>query len=317
MKNARKIIALSVGMILLVAVVVITSFWAFGLIEKIEEARQQNYAIIIRAHALQSDLLDAETGQRGYLLTGNEIFLQPYLEVRDSIISHLNELHQRTLAIDSQEYLRTLDPLIHKKLALMAHSIELRRNQDTATAFADMRNGESRKVMDSIRTEMGSFVKLESVALAQHNIGLRSSMRYLFIIIVIMALLMLILVLSFVNSTYRETQHQLKNSALHESQRMLEVQKSTSKELQLANVTLQVSEEKLLVTLRSIGDGVMVTDANGCVISLNPIAEELTGWTMAEAMNHPVEDVFCIFNETTREASIIPVRACYEINVSS
>jgi PAS domain S-box-containing protein len=57
--------------------------------------------------------------------------------------------------------------------------------------------------------------------------------------------------------------------------------------------------EKLRVTLASIGDAVVVTDAQGRVASLNGVARELTGWAQEEARGRPLEEVFVIRNETT------------------
>ena len=65
--------------------------------------------------------------------------------------------------------------------------------------------------------------------------------------------------------------------------------------------------EQLAATLRSIGDAVIVTDAEGRITSLNPVAEKLTGWTAAEAMGRPLDDVFRIINEETREPAESPV----------
>ena len=92
-----------------------------------------------------------------------------------------------------------------------------------------------------------------------------------------------------------------------ERQHLLEVQEETNKQLQQTNVTLQVSEEKLTVTLHSIGDAVIATDAEGRVTLLNPLAQKLTGWTHAQATGHPVEDIFHIINQETRQPSPIPV----------
>ncbi|HET9109030.1 MAG TPA: PAS domain S-box protein [Steroidobacteraceae bacterium] len=55
----------------------------------------------------------------------------------------------------------------------------------------------------------------------------------------------------------------------------------------------------LEVTLRSIGDAVIVTDVSGRVTFLNPVAERLTGWSMSEARGQPFEKVFEIVNEHT------------------
>lgn len=61
-------------------------------------------------------------------------------------------------------------------------------------------------------------------------------------------------------------------------------------------------EEKELaqVTLQSIGDAVIATDASGCISTLNPIAEQLTGWLTSEAKGLPLASVLRIVDETTR-----------------
>ena len=93
-----------------------------------------------------------------------------------------------------------------------------------------------------------------------------------------------------------------------ETQHLLEIQEEMNKQLQQTNVTLQVSEEKLAVTLNSIGDAVIATDAEGRVTLLNPLAERLTGWTQAEAAGRPVDEIFHIINPKTRLPAMIPVR---------
>jgi PAS domain S-box-containing protein len=60
-------------------------------------------------------------------------------------------------------------------------------------------------------------------------------------------------------------------------------------------------------TLRSIGDGVIATDAQGNVRFLNPVAEQLTGWAHDEVQDRPLKQVFPIFNEETGEAVENPV----------
>src|SRR5438045_3894591 len=54
------------------------------------------------------------------------------------------------------------------------------------------------------------------------------------------------------------------------------------------------------ITLASIGDGVITADADGKVTMMNPVAEQLTGWTNADARGLPLTEVFQIVNEDTR-----------------
>ena len=71
-------------------------------------------------------------------------------------------------------------------------------------------------------------------------------------------------------------------------------------------------KERLDVTLHSIGDGVITTDHKGCIQLLNPVAERLTGWSMAEAIGRPLPEVFTIVNEYTRKPCPNPVDLVFE-----
>src|SRR5262249_19418826 len=65
--------------------------------------------------------------------------------------------------------------------------------------------------------------------------------------------------------------------------------------------------EQLHATLTSVGDGVIVTDTNAVVTFLNPVAQALTGWAPEEAAGRPLEAVFRIINEETRNSVENPV----------
>jgi diguanylate cyclase (GGDEF)-like protein/PAS domain S-box-containing protein len=71
-------------------------------------------------------------------------------------------------------------------------------------------------------------------------------------------------------------------------------------------------KEQFRTTLLSVGDGVIATDNRGRVKMLNPVAEELTGWKLDEAMGKPFEQVFNIINEYTREQCENPVERVLE-----
>jgi PAS domain S-box-containing protein len=69
----------------------------------------------------------------------------------------------------------------------------------------------------------------------------------------------------------------------------------------VANRDLRESEARATRVLESIGDAVLVTDVNTRVISMNPVAERLTGWSLSEALDRGLDEVFCILNESTRQ----------------
>ena len=62
---------------------------------------------------------------------------------------------------------------------------------------------------------------------------------------------------------------------------------------------IRIKEEKLRITLQSIGDAVIATDVNGLVVRMNPVAEQLTGWKLTEAKGRPLDEVFRIENAET------------------
>ncbi len=73
-------------------------------------------------------------------------------------------------------------------------------------------------------------------------------------------------------------------------------------------------EENLRITLNSIGDAVIATDASGNVTKMNPIAERLTGWKLEQARNKPLLEVFNIVNAHTMKPAVNPVKLVLETN---
>lgn len=71
-----------------------------------------------------------------------------------------------------------------------------------------------------------------------------------------------------------------------------------------SEMNLRDSRNRLKITLQSIGDGIISTDANCLINLMNPIAERLTGWTQAEALGKPLHEIFRVIDEQTR----LPIR---------
>ena len=81
-------------------------------------------------------------------------------------------------------------------------------------------------------------------------------------------------------------------------------------ERKLVEGMLLEERERALVTLHSIGDAVISTDANGLVEYLNPVAEKMTGYLVDEAEGRPLEKIFHIISEETRERAADPAARC-------
>jgi PAS domain S-box-containing protein len=132
-------------------------------------------------------------------------------------------------------------------------------------------------------------------------------LRRLFVLIVLASALTLLAALWFVYLIYRQQQQRLKDLVHLETENLLAAQAALNQSLLQANAVLQVSEEKLAVTLNSIGDAVIATDAQARVTMLNPLAEQLTGWTQSQANGHAIDEIFQIVNKETRQPATIPV----------
>jgi len=74
-----------------------------------------------------------------------------------------------------------------------------------------------------------------------------------------------------------------------------------------AEQALSEREQDLVVTLNSIGDAVIVTDVDGMVTRMNPVAEKLTGWSFEEAKEHSLKTIFPIVHASSREPIENPI----------
>jgi diguanylate cyclase (GGDEF)-like protein/PAS domain S-box-containing protein len=112
-----------------------------------------------------------------------------------------------------------------------------------------------------------------------------------------------------------------RDRAEHDVQQALDKLKSNIEALSRSNRQLQeeiiersAAEERLVhqhermnVTLRSISDGVITTDADGRITYLNPAAEKMSGWAAAEATGEPINSVFTLVDPVSREAVTTPI----------
>jgi two-component system CheB/CheR fusion protein len=310
MKNIQKIFISIAGVVILILVVVV-SVISLGVFRQIEESaaiRKHNFIVINDTADLLSELKDAETGERGFLLTNNKAYLEPYLAVIGIIPEHVAELRRLILISAAKKHLDAAVPLIDAKMAELAQVIVMRRNNDTASALELIESGKGKLLMDSIRVEMKDLNQIEQDALAKSDSELQKGLHFLFFLIITASLFMLLSALSLVYFIYREKQQQIKEIIHAQTQHLLVIQEETNKQLKQVNTTLQISEEKYAVTLGSIGDAVLATDGQGHVTYLNAVAEQLTGWTIALASGRPADEIFRIINEETRQPSISPIK---------
>jgi methyl-accepting chemotaxis protein len=120
---------------------------------------------------LMSFLKDAETATRGFVITGDEAFLEPYRVALPELAKVTGAL--RTLTVDNdvqQRRLMTLQPLLDNKLAVMKRTIDLRRTQGFEPTHKFVAAGEGRELMVEIRQLTGRMDDEESTLLKRRHI---------------------------------------------------------------------------------------------------------------------------------------------------
>ena len=125
-----------------------------GTQQLISSARQENhtYQVIGELEEILSLVKDAETGQRGYLLTGTPRYLDPYNQARSAIQARIDDL--KNLVQDNprqQSYLRTLEPKIAQKLSELDTTIQLRQTKGVNAALEVVRTDQGNQLMEQVR----------------------------------------------------------------------------------------------------------------------------------------------------------------------
>jgi adenylate cyclase len=125
---------------------------AFVYQQRGNEAVRHALAVESLLGRVMSAVQDAETGQRGYLLTGDENFLQPFKEGRTSVNHQIARLHDLLQDDDEQRVeLDALILLIRQKLDELGATVELHRRGDAEESRSRVRQGHGRELMDEIR----------------------------------------------------------------------------------------------------------------------------------------------------------------------
>jgi PAS domain S-box-containing protein len=281
-----RLLALPVAALTVLALII-----GFGIKDVQTSAASVDHADLVISHAnhLIKLMVDEETGLRGYLLTKDKLFLQPFHEADQqlepefaTLFSLLNDRPRQTLRLKNLQ-------AAHQQWEQEAHQ-EIQH--PPAPSELDARMTTRKQTMDTLRLQADDLLQAEETARTRRSVIAnsvsKSSIYYLIGIAAIIAALLA--------WETRRLFHQL--AAVYN--RQIEEVKSKADES-------YDREQWLNTTLRSIGDAVIACDTEGNVVFINLIAEQITGWTEAEAKGISLHTVFPIFNEETRATVENPV----------
>lgn len=278
-KTEPKLIA---GFVLVFVVIIINAIVSASNMNAVSRNRLavvQSNEVVLELEAVLSTVKDAETGQRGYIITDDDLYLVPYNDALTTIHNLMANLHRLVAGNEEQvQRIADLNGLISAKFAELQSTVQLRKHSGGAAAAEQVvKSGSGKRTMDAIRALVGHMEETEKRLLyfrQQDSIASEQKTRITFAAITIAALILLVIVYLLVMHSIQQRQ-------------------------QFAD-DLQKREEWLSTTLRSIGDAVIATDAQGRITFLNPVAESLTGWTSDDAVGQISRSVFNIVNEDTR-----------------
>lgn len=209
------------------------------------------------------------------------------IAIRESLLSRMRQL----MSDNPRQQARwtQLRAVLNERLAISKQVELLRKTQGQAAASAFVASAPLQQTRERTYQLLREMDEEERSLLERRNSDQLSANQML----VVTGALVALLLFALLASTYILMRRQLRETAA--SQR-----------------ALAESEESLATTLNSIGDAVLATDTLGRVTRMNPVAERLTGWPVAEAMGRPVDEVFRIINEQTRLPTVVPVARVIE-----
>lgn len=152
MKIGTRILAGYGAALIVFAIVSVVSYRATSELVQSTSAAAHTYQVRQNLSNILTSLTDAETGQRGYLLTGREDYLDPYNSGTRTVDQYVQEV--RMLTSDNprqQTRIGALQPLIAEKLSLLAQAIQLRRQQKDKAALDVVMTDRGRQTMMDIR----------------------------------------------------------------------------------------------------------------------------------------------------------------------
>jgi PAS domain S-box-containing protein len=233
----------------------------------------------------ESLMKDAETGQRGYLYTGDAQYLAPYDAARTQVAGHVDVLASLTAGDSTeQERVPELRALVERKLDELGRTIALydagKADEAKALVLSDVGLRDMNRIRQLVVEMEGTERTLEAERTERYRTSIHKTVLSIYGTSLLAALGLMLL-----------TYYILRQIALRERHA----------------ADLRAREEWFRVTLTSIGDGVVATDPGGHVTFLNPIAEQLTGTTLAAIKGRVIHEVFPIYNEHTGKAAENPV----------
>jgi PAS domain S-box-containing protein len=217
--------------------------------------------VIMSLDQLQATVTNAESAQRGYVVTGNETYLEPYeqaLQVRDAQLQKLTDLVMDNA--EQRERVAQLAPLLQRRFEILREVIDARRTLGFEAAQALVVPGRGKAVHDQIRTRVGEMARAEETVLSEREARAAASSKRARLIILIgglFAVAVIGLAIHFIRRDFAGRQR-------------AEVQLERFFSLSL--------------------DFLCIASADGYFKRVSPAVTEILGWSVEEFLSRPFMD---------------------------
>ncbi len=250
---------LGFALALLLAVAVVSFRSTVQLTEDMDGS-QHTQEVLTQLAALLATITDAESGARGYVITGDTLHLDPYQAAVARINSEFQQLRQFTADNPHQQQrLDTLAPLLTMRLAHIQETIELRQTRGFTEAQRVTATGRGKQIHDAIRQVIADANQEENQLLVQRDAQARDAAHLALVIIVTGGVGMLLLVgamLVIIHRDFAARRHQ---------------------------------EERFSRVVEATPNGIVTANEAGIITLVNAQTEKLFGYARAELIGQPVE----------------------------
>lgn len=268
---------ITAGIAMALALLIVNAAISYRNTQKIVENEgriSHTHQVLTEFESTLSTLKDAETGQRGYLLTGESRYLEPYKSATARLSEKLDKLQRLTADNNRQQQrIHRLKMAIDSKLAELQQTIELRRQQNLAAALRVVKSGRGKQIMDDIRQQVAVMTAEENQLLQRRSQESQASVNstvLTFSIAMGVDLLLLALVYYLVqrDRTLRDREAQK--------------QKQLLEQLERDRHFLQLTEERFRRAILDAPLPIILHAQDGEILQINRAWRELSGYESSD-----------------------------------